>query len=171
MPRTHGKQALKYFDSAICAVARTAFNGIQYFNDKFQSGATFTPRWSEKPLLKSWEKTKPTLGWPRKTDSLCPGCVRDARERIINGEQDWKTLINEKVGEIPADIVFQDDTVTAFRDISPRAPVHILVVPNQVIPTIADATEADEPVLGHMMTVAAQLAESEGIAEDGYRPF
>ena len=72
-------------------------------------------------------------------------------------------------GEIPADIVFKDDTVTAFRDISPQAPVHILVVPNHEIPTIAHATEADEPVLGHMMTVAARLAESEGIAEDGYR--
>jgi histidine triad (HIT) family protein len=71
--------------------------------------------------------------------------------------------------EIPADIVFQDDSVTAFRDINPRAPLHILVVPNHEIPTIADATEADEQVLGHMMTVAAQLAESEGVAEDGYR--
>ncbi len=72
-------------------------------------------------------------------------------------------------GEIPADIVFQDDTVTAFRDISPQAPVHILVIPNRAIPTIADATEADEPVLGHLMTVAARLAESEGIADDGFR--
>lgn len=72
-------------------------------------------------------------------------------------------------GEVPADIVFQDDTVTAFRDIGPQAPVHILIVPNYVIPTIADVTEADEPVLGHMMTVAARLAESEGIAEDGFR--
>ena len=71
--------------------------------------------------------------------------------------------------EIPSDIVFQDERVTAFRDISPRAPVHILVVPNHLIPTITDATEADEPVLGHMMTVAARLAESEGIAEDGFR--
>ena len=95
--------------------------------------------------------------------------MREARRRNDEGTP-GDTIFGKIVrGEIPADIVFQDDTVTAFRDISPRAPVHILVVPNQVIPTIADATEADEPVLGHMMIVAARLAESEGIAEDGFR--
>ena len=120
MPRTYGKQAMKHFDNAICAVARTAFNGIQYFNDKFQPGATFTPKWSEKPLLKSWEKTKPTLGWPRKTDSLCPGCVREARERIINGEQDWKTLVNEKVGEIPAEIIERNGEIWMVKE----CPIH-----------------------------------------------
>jgi len=72
-------------------------------------------------------------------------------------------------GEIDADIVFQDDTVTAFRDINPQAPVHILIIPNHLIPTVADATEADEAVLGHMLTVAAGIAEAEGIADDGFR--
>ena len=72
-------------------------------------------------------------------------------------------------GEIPADIVHQDDLVTAFRDIAPQAPTHILVIPNHVIPTIADVTEADEAVLGRMLRVAAKIAEDEGIAEDGYR--
>ena len=105
MPRTLGNRASKYFDSALCSLARGTFNGIQYFNNKFKAGATFIPKWSEKPILKSWEKSKPTLGWPRKTDSLCPGCVREARERIIAGDQDWKSLMNEKVGEIPAEII------------------------------------------------------------------
>jgi len=79
--------------------------------------------------------------------------------------------IFEKIiaGEIPADIVHQDDLVTAFRDISPQAPTHILVVPNRVIPTLADVTAEDEAVLGRMLRVASQLAEAEGIAEDGYR--
>lgn len=71
--------------------------------------------------------------------------------------------------EIPADIVYQDDLVTAFRDIQPQAPTHILIVPNKLIPTLNDAAEGDEPVLGRMLTVAAKVAKAEGIAEDGYR--
>jgi len=71
--------------------------------------------------------------------------------------------------ELPADIVFQDARVTAFRDINPQAPTHILIVPNKVIPTVNDITPEDEGVLGHMLVVAKQLAESEGVAEDGYR--
>ena len=72
-------------------------------------------------------------------------------------------------GEAPADIVFQDDRVTAFRDISPQAPIHILIIPNKPIPTVNDVTPEDEGTLGHMFVVAAKLAADEGIAEDGYR--
>jgi histidine triad (HIT) family protein len=72
-------------------------------------------------------------------------------------------------GEAEADIVYQDDRVTAFRDISPQAPTHILLVPNKPIPTVNDVTEADESDLGHLFVVAARLAREEGIAEDGYR--
>ncbi|MDX1522488.1 MAG: HIT domain-containing protein [Anaerolineae bacterium] len=72
-------------------------------------------------------------------------------------------------GEIPADIVFQDDQVTAFRDINPQAPTHVLIVPNKLIPTVNDVIPADEAVLGHMFTVARKVAEQEGIAEKGYR--
>lgn len=72
-------------------------------------------------------------------------------------------------GEIPADIVYQDDLVTAFRDIAPQAPTHVLVVPNKSLPTVADATQDDEAVLGRMVRVAAKVAESEGIDRDGYR--
>ncbi|OCG17068.1 HIT domain-containing protein [Gilliamella sp. WF3-4] len=71
--------------------------------------------------------------------------------------------------EIPADIVFQDDKVTAFRDISPQAPKHILIIPNKLIPTINDVTEQDEVILGHMVTAAAKIAKQEGIDESGYR--
>jgi histidine triad (HIT) family protein len=71
--------------------------------------------------------------------------------------------------EIPATIVFQDDRVTAFRDIHPRAPVHILVVPNKAIPTANDIADDDEALVGHMFTVARRLAREEGIAEKGYR--
>ena len=72
-------------------------------------------------------------------------------------------------GELPADIVFQDDRVTAFRDINPQAPTHILIIPNRIIPTVNDVTKADEATLGHMFIVARDLAQSEGIADDGYR--
>ena len=72
-------------------------------------------------------------------------------------------------GEIPADIVHQDDLVTAFRDVHPLAPTHILVVPNEGIPTMADVSEDDEAVLGRMLRVAADLAAKEGIAQGGYR--
>jgi len=71
--------------------------------------------------------------------------------------------------EIPADIVYQDDQVTAFRDINPQAPTHILIVPNKSIPTVNDVTPEDEGILGHMFVVAAQVAKQEGIAENGYR--
>ena len=72
-------------------------------------------------------------------------------------------------GEIPADIVYQDDQVTAFRDIEPQAPVHILIVPNKEIPTVNDIAEEDEKLIGHMFTAASKIAAAEGVAEDGYR--
>ena len=71
--------------------------------------------------------------------------------------------------EIPADILFQDELVTAFRDISPQAPTHILIIPNHLIPTANDVKASDEKALGRMMTVAAKLADEAGIAEEGYR--
>lgn len=75
--------------------------------------------------------------------------------------------------ELPAEIVYQDDLVTAFRDIAPKRPVHVLVVPNRVVPTLDDAGEvgdADaEALLGRLLTVAGRVARDEGIAADGYR--
>lgn len=72
-------------------------------------------------------------------------------------------------GEIPSDIVYQDEQVTAFRDIKPQAPTHILIVPNKEIPTVNDVTPEDEQAIGHMFTVAKRIAEKEGVAESGYR--
>lgn len=71
--------------------------------------------------------------------------------------------------EIDATIVYEDGRATAFRDINPQAPTHILIVPNDVIPTVNDVTEGDEATVGHLFTVAAKVARQEGIAEDGYR--
>lgn len=71
--------------------------------------------------------------------------------------------------EIPADILYQDDLVTAFRDINPRAPTHILIVPNVLIPTVNDVEPEHELALGRLFTVARKLAAETGIAENGYR--
>jgi histidine triad (HIT) family protein len=80
------------------------------------------------------------------------------------------TLFSKIVNkEIPADIVYQDDRVTAFRDIAPQAPTHILIVPNRAIPTVNDVDETDEALLGHLIVTAKRLAAEEGIADDGYR--
>lgn len=71
--------------------------------------------------------------------------------------------------EIPADIVYEDDLVLAFKDIAQQAPVHILIIPKKEIPTVNDVTEADEAVLGRMMTTAAKIAKEQNIDESGYR--
>lgn len=70
--------------------------------------------------------------------------------------------------EIPADILYQDDLVTAFRDIHPQAPVHVLIVPNVVVPTTDDVRAEHEAALGRMFTVAREVAEREGLTQ-GYR--
>ena len=71
--------------------------------------------------------------------------------------------------EIPAKLLYQDELVSAFRDIDPQAPTHILIVPNKLIPTVNHVTAEDELALGRLFTVARKLAEEEGIAADGYR--
>jgi histidine triad (HIT) family protein len=81
-----------------------------------------------------------------------------------------KTLF-EKIcnKDIPATIVFEDDRCVAFRDISPQAPVHVLVVPRKAVIRVGLAETADEALLGHLLLTAAAVARSEGIAESGYR--
>jgi histidine triad (HIT) family protein len=72
-------------------------------------------------------------------------------------------------GEIPADIVYRDALVTAFRDIAPQAPVHVLIVPNHPVASVADAEPEDEAALGRLFTAARRIAEQEGLADAGYR--
>jgi histidine triad (HIT) family protein len=72
-------------------------------------------------------------------------------------------------GAIPADIVYRDDLVTAFRDIQPAAPTHILVVPNRAIPSLVETTSADAPLLGTLLQAAVQIARQEGLEASGYR--
>ena len=71
--------------------------------------------------------------------------------------------------EIPAEVVYEDDRVLAFRDIQPQAPVHILIIPKKPIPRIAAAAEADKDLLGHLLLQARSIAEKLGLSETGYR--
>ena len=81
-----------------------------------------------------------------------------------------KTLF-EKIcdKEIPATIVFEDDRCVAFRDISPQAPLHILIIPRKAVPRVGLAADEDEALLGHLLLTAAKVAIAEGVAESGYR--
>ena len=82
-------------------------------------------------------------------------CIRDSFKRIIDGE-------------IPADIVYEDEQCLAFRDISPQAPVHILIIPRKEIPSIDHLSDEDEQLVGHIYLVIKQIAAGEGL-ENGYR--
>src|SRR5437016_11477733 len=105
----------KYFEKALSFAANGAWFAFKRLN-RFRPNKSFTPRWSDKPLLKSWEKTKPPLGWPRQTDSLCPICVREARREILDGRKDLSVLVNERLGEIKATILERDGKILMVKD-------------------------------------------------------
>ena len=109
----------KSVELAVTGGARLAWPALQAVNRCFES-KTFQPRWAAAPLLKSHERTKPALGWPRTTVSLCPTCVRDARARIVGGEQAIDSLLTEQVGEIPATILERDGRVVMEK----TCPIH-----------------------------------------------
>ena len=72
-------------------------------------------------------------------------------------------------GKIPSEILYQDEKVIAFRDVNPQAPVHLLIIPRKHIPSLTELTEAETPLMGHMVSVANQLARREGVSDKGYR--
>jgi tetraether lipid synthase len=110
---------VKYFEKGLTYAAGAAWAVFERLN-RIRPNPSFTPRWSDKPLLKSWEKTKPTLGWPRTTDSLCPKCVPQIRQQILDGELPVDVLRNEKVGEIKAQIIERDGKILMVKD----CPIH-----------------------------------------------
>lgn len=81
-----------------------------------------------------------------------------------------KTIF-EKIrdGEIPSNVIHRDEFCFAFRDISPQAPVHVLIVPNKPIPRVGAATSDDQSILGHLLLTATNIAAELGLAENGYR--
>ena len=106
---------VKYVEKAVTVAAKGAWVVFNSLN-KIKQNPSPTPKWSEKPLLKSYEKTKPPLGWPRSTDSLCPKCVPEIRQQILDGKLPYEVLMNEKVGEIKAEIVERDGKILMVKD-------------------------------------------------------
>ena len=97
MPNRVGTQVMRTVDAAVCKAAGATFNAIQFFN-KCNPNPSFTPKWSDKPLLKYWEKTKPTLGWPRQTDSpglTVSGPTSGNRSTRANAVDESSTMIDE----------------------------------------------------------------------------
>ena len=110
---------VKYLEKGLSIAANGAWFLYDGYNS-FRQNPSFTPAWSDKPLLKSHQKVKPPLGWPRETDSLCPKCVREARQDILDGKKDYRILLNEKVGEIKAQIIERDGQIVMVKE----CPIH-----------------------------------------------
>ncbi|HEY7862303.1 MAG TPA: radical SAM protein, partial [Thermoanaerobaculia bacterium] len=94
----------KVFYSGVQHAANALWKAARTWDGLFRE-RTVQPKWAPAPLLKQRERSFPPLGFPRKTDSLCPRCVAEVRSQILSGEVDWKVLIDGKPGEIPAEIV------------------------------------------------------------------
>jgi 7,8-dihydro-6-hydroxymethylpterin dimethyltransferase len=110
---------VKYVEKAVTVAAKGAWAVFDKFNS-INPNPSFTPKWSDKPLLKSYQKSKPPLGWPRATDSLCPKCVPEIRQEIIDGKLPLEVLMNEKAGEIKAQIIERDGKILMVKD----CPIH-----------------------------------------------
>src|SRR5262245_61648948 len=110
---------IKYAEKALSHVANAAWFVFDKVNQIGQNPG-LVPAWSDKPLLKSWEKTKPPLGWPRNTDSLCPRCVPEIRTQILDGKTPLDVLYTDKPGEIKAQIIERDDKILMVKD----CPIH-----------------------------------------------
>ena len=106
---------IKHVEKAVALAANAAWFVYNKVNS-ISPNPSFTPKWSDKPLLKSWEKQKPKLGWPRETDSLCPKCVPEIRQQILDGKIPVEILRNEKVGEIKANIIERDGQILMVKD-------------------------------------------------------
>ena len=106
---------VKYAEKVLTYVARAAWAVFERVN-RLHPNRSFTPKWADKPLLKSHEKSKPPLGWPRETDSLCPKCVPAIRREILDGRKDYRDLLHEKVGEIKAQIIERDGRILMVKD-------------------------------------------------------
>src|SRR4029450_5284169 len=110
---------IKYVEKGVSILAKGAWSVFDALNS-ISPNEGFIPNWSEKPLLKSWQKVKPPLGWPRETDSLCPTCVRAARQEILAGNRHYKELPPEKIGEIKATIIERDGKILMVK----ACPIH-----------------------------------------------
>ena len=98
-------------DAVVRELANLGWHGLQAVNTRVPESPSLSPEWAPGPLLKSHERTRPPLGWPRETDSLCPRCVVETRQAILSGKRDLNDLIDGHVGEIKAKIVEEDGRI------------------------------------------------------------
>ena len=101
----------KVLEKFVASSAARVWPLMQRLNQLGPDAKPFHPKWSDTPIPRATERTKPPLGWPRETDSLCPKCVKEARSEILRGDADWTKLISEKPGEIKASIVERNGSV------------------------------------------------------------
>ncbi|MFI5176155.1 MAG: radical SAM protein [Terriglobia bacterium] len=106
---------IKYVEKSLTYLAGGAWTIYERLN-RIKPNPAFTPKWSDKPLLKSYQKVKPPLGWPRTTDSLCPKCVPEVRKQIVDGKLPKEILLNERIGEIKAQIIERDGQILMVKD-------------------------------------------------------
>ena len=106
---------VKYVEKCFTVGATLVWHVFERLN-RIRPNPAPTPKWSDKPLLKSYEKSKPPLGWPRSTDSLCPKCVPEIRQQILDGKLPYEVLLNEKVGELKAQIVERDGRILMVKE-------------------------------------------------------
>jgi uncharacterized radical SAM superfamily Fe-S cluster-containing enzyme len=110
---------IKYVEKAASLAANVIWQAFDTLN-QIKQNPGFTPKWSDQPLLKSYEKMKPKLGWPRTTDSLCPKCIPEIRQQVIDGKKDVSILVKERPGEIKAQVIERDGKILMVKD----CPIH-----------------------------------------------
>src|ERR1700726_930446 len=133
------RKPIKYVEKAVVIAAKGTWAVFERLN-RVKPNPSPTPKWSAKPLLKSYEKAKPPLGWPRTTDSLCPKCVPEIRQQILDGHLPHEVLMNEKVGEIKAQIIERDGKILMVKD----CPTH---------GHFEDVMSIDPPMMKHLEEV------------------
>ncbi len=102
-------------EKLLSGVADRLWPVVLRYNDRF-AGASFQPRWAPAPLIRKKERTFPTLGWPRETDSLCPICVKEVRGAVLSGKKDLSELIDGRPGEVKANIIERDGQIWMVKE-------------------------------------------------------
>ncbi len=120
----------------VSTLSDVAWKAFQTVNQRLPEGEAIRPKWAPGPLLKSYQRTSPPLGFPRETDSLCPRCVKEVRDAVISGETTLESLMNEHPGEIKAQIVEEN----CFSDaISKRRKIRTCIITVLPISSLAAA--------------------------------
>ena len=142
--------------------ARRAWPLVERYNERF-TGKNFKPAWAPSPLIRKKERTFPTLGWPRQTDSLCPECVREVRAAVVNGERDVQSLIDGNPGEIKASIIERDGQILMVKECATHGAFEDLMSTD---PAFLERVESLFP--GHDYEVGGQSLRNHGTSSIKY---